>query len=66
MTATMGTAPGAQRMLALARANRVRLARAEIKRRVADGETSVAEVVLEDPREAENMTIAVRELGGEY
>jgi hypothetical protein len=52
------TAPAAQHMRALAQANRVRLARAELKRQVADGETSVAEVVLECPWEAESMTIS--------
>jgi hypothetical protein len=45
-------------MQALARANRVRLARAELKRQVAEGETEVAEIVLECPWEAESMTIA--------
>ena len=52
------TAPAPQHMRALARANRVRLARAELKRQVSDRETSVAEVVLECPWEAESMTIA--------
>jgi hypothetical protein len=51
------TAPAAQHMRALAQANRVRLARAELKRQVADGDVSVAEVVLECPWEAESMTI---------
>jgi hypothetical protein len=45
-------------MRALAQANRVRLARAELKRQVAEGDTSVAEVVLECPWEAESMTIS--------
>jgi hypothetical protein len=45
-------------MRALAQANRVRLARAELKRQVAEGETSVADVVLECPWEAESMTIS--------
>jgi len=45
-------------MRALAQANRVRLARAELKRQVADGETTVAEIVLECPWEAESMAIA--------
>jgi hypothetical protein len=45
-------------MRALAQANRVRLARAELKRQVADGEISVAEIVLECPWEAESMAIA--------
>lgn len=51
------TAPGPQHMQALAQANRVRLARAELKRQIADGELSVAEVVLQCPWEAESMSI---------
>ena len=39
-------------MRALERANQVRLARAELKRRVADGEVDVAEVILDCPWEA--------------
>jgi hypothetical protein len=57
MNAT-ATAPAPQHMRALQQANRVRLARAELKRRVAEGEISVAEVVLSCPWEAESMTIA--------
>ena len=57
MNAT-ATAPAAQHMRALAQANRVRLARAELKRQVSEGETSVGEVVLECPWEAESMTIS--------
>jgi hypothetical protein len=45
-------------MRALARANRVRLARAELKRQVSESELSVAEVVLTCPWEAESMTIS--------
>jgi hypothetical protein len=45
-------------MRALAQANRVRLARAELKRQVADGETTVADIVVECPWEAESMAIA--------
>jgi hypothetical protein len=45
-------------MRALAQANRVRLARAELKRQVADGEVTVGEVVLGCPWEAESMAIA--------
>ena len=55
---TTATAPAPQHMRALAQANRVRLARAELKRQVAEGEASVAEVVLERPWEAESMSIA--------
>lgn len=57
MSAT-ATAPAAQHMRALAQANRVRLARAELKRQVAEGEASVADVVLTCPWEAESMTIS--------
>jgi hypothetical protein len=52
------TAPAAQHMRALAQANRVRLARAELKRQVAEGEMSVADVVLTCPWEAESMAIS--------
>ena len=52
------TAPAPQHMRALAQANRVRLARAELKRQVAEGETTVAEIILARPWEAESMTIA--------
>jgi hypothetical protein len=45
-------------MRALEQANRVRLARAELKRHVAEGEVAAAEVVLECPWEAESMRIA--------
>jgi hypothetical protein len=44
--------PGPQRLRALERANAVRLARAELKRRIAEGDTSAAEVILEPPAEA--------------
>ena len=45
-------------MRALAQANRVRLARAELKRQVADGELTVTDVVLRCPWEAESMAIS--------
>jgi hypothetical protein len=45
-------------MRALEQANRVRLARAELKRQVADGGMTVADVITECPWEAESMTIA--------
>ncbi len=60
-TATMAPAmalPQPQHMQALARANEVRLARAELKRRVAVGEVAAAEVVLASPWEAESMTVS--------
>jgi hypothetical protein len=49
---------GPQHMQALQQANAVRLARADLKRRVADGDLSAADVVLESPWEARSMTIA--------
>src|ERR1700750_1314449 len=55
---TTATAPAPQHMRALAQANRVRLARAELKRQVAEGEATVAESVLSAPWEAESMAIA--------
>jgi hypothetical protein len=45
-------------MRALERANQVRLARAELKRRVASGEICVAEVILERPWEADSMAVS--------
>jgi hypothetical protein len=45
-------------MRALERANQVRLARAELKRRVATGELEVSEVILECPWEADSMAVA--------
>jgi hypothetical protein len=45
-------------MQALERANAVRLARAELKRRVAVGEVCAADVILRAPWEAESMTIS--------
>lgn len=47
-----------QHMQALARANRVRLARAELKRSIGRGELDVAEVVQDAPWETESMTLA--------
>jgi hypothetical protein len=57
--ATSVEAPQApQHMRALERANLVRLARAELKRAIARGETDASEVVQECPWETESMTIA--------
>jgi hypothetical protein len=47
-----------QHLQALQRANAVRLARAELKRRVADGDTTAAEVILSSPWEADSMTVS--------
>ncbi len=59
MNATATIAPaGPQYMRALERAHQVRLARAELKRQVALGVTSAAEVILECPWEADSMAVA--------
>ena len=55
-TATIVCEP--QHMQALQRANEVRLARAELKRRVMEGEMSAAEVILTCPWEAETMAVS--------
>lgn len=57
-TATMMLEP--QRMRALERANEVRLARARLKREIADGYMTAAQVILELPPAAANWS--VREL----
>jgi hypothetical protein len=50
-------APAPQHLQALAEANRVRLARAALKRAVASGQKPAAEVVLESPWQSETMTL---------
>lgn len=47
-----------QHMQALARANRVRLARAELKRSIARGDAEAADVIRDSPWEAESMTLS--------
>src|SRR5256885_7867053 len=47
-----------QHLRALEHANRVRLARAELKRRVASGDIRVAEIVLQCPWEAQSMELS--------
>ena len=51
-------APAPQYMRALERANQVRLARAELKRKVATNEIDVADVILACPWEADSMAVA--------
>ena len=59
MNATAPIAPaGPQHMRALARANQIRLARAELKRGVAAGKIDVAEVIVYCPWEANGMAVA--------
>ena len=54
--ATIAAAP--QHMQALELANRVRLARADLKRRICGGEITAAEVVVTCPWETESMAIS--------
>ena len=54
----MSPGRGPQHMQALELANAVRLARAELKRRVAIGEITAADVILDAPWEAESMTVS--------
>ncbi len=59
MNATAPIAPAApQHMRALARANHIRLRRAELKRGVAAGKIDVAEVIAYCPWEANGMAVA--------
>ena len=52
------TADSSQRLRALERANRVRVARARLKRRIAGGELTAAEVILSPRREIDGMPIS--------
>jgi hypothetical protein len=54
---TIAAAPQQQHMQALELANRVRLARASLKRRVGTGDLPAAEVIVACPWEAESMPI---------
>jgi hypothetical protein len=58
MHAEARTSPGPQHLQALERANAVRLARAELKRRVAVGHVTAAEVILSTPWEAASMSVS--------
>jgi hypothetical protein len=57
MTETVITTREPQRLRALERANEIRLARAELKRRIADGDMSAAEVILTPPFAATSWAI---------
>lgn len=57
MTFSATITPDPQRMQALERANAVRLKRAELKRRIADGHLSAAEIILDLPWEARNWPV---------
>ena len=58
MDATATADGGVQHMRALERANEVRLARADLKRRIADGQLRAVDVILSSPWEAESMAVA--------
>jgi hypothetical protein len=58
MTQTATMTPGPQRLRALERANEIRLARAELKRRIAVGDVTVADVILTSPKEAESWSVS--------
>ena len=55
---TASASGGQQHLRALARANRVRLARAELKRQIAGEEISASQVILDCPWEASSMSIS--------
>jgi hypothetical protein len=57
MTQPATILPAPQRLRALERANEIRLARAELKRRIAGGGASVADVILDPPQEASSWAI---------
>ena len=55
---TASAVGGQQHLRALERANRVRLARAELKRQIASSEISASQVILECPWQATSMSIS--------
>ncbi len=57
MNQTVAMHPEPQRLRALERANEVRLARAELKRKIAEGAVSAADVILECPWEARSWAV---------
>src|SRR3954454_21044580 len=58
MNASARTDCGPQHLKALQRANEVRLARAALKRRIADGDVTAADVILACPAEVEGMAVS--------
>lgn len=57
MTQTATMTQGPQRRRALERANEVRLARADLKRQIADGVVTAAQVILACPSEASSWSL---------
>jgi hypothetical protein len=58
MTLTVTIVAVPDRLLALERANEIRRARAQLKRRIGAGQVSVAEVILDPPVEAGRWPVA--------
>ena len=58
MTSPATDARQSERMRALGRANEVRRARADLKRRVGRGELSAAQIILAPPRDASSWPLA--------
>lgn len=57
MTQTATLTPDAHRFRALARANAIRTARAELKRQIAEGEVEAADVILDPPVAARSWSL---------
>lgn len=57
MTETATITQDPQRLRALERANQVRLARANLKRRIADGKVPAASIILDSPWEASSWSV---------
>lgn len=57
MTETATITQDPQRLRALERANQVRLARADLKRRIAEGEVPAASIILNSPWEARSWSV---------
>ena len=55
---SIASRPVPQHLQALERANRVRLARAALKRSIASGEVSITKVITECPWQTETMTLS--------
>jgi hypothetical protein len=58
MPETTQMPPAPQRLRALEHANAIRLARADLKRRIAEGEVTAADVILECPDAANRWTVS--------
>src|SRR5438132_10955429 len=57
MTQTATMSPEPQRKAALERANQIRLARAQLKRQIAGGNVSAANIIMDSPDEASSWAV---------